>query len=393
MSTTLYDDVQNIIAQNVNISILVNEINLTTHTTQDIINNTIVPNLANALSNTTALLDKWGDYNASALWEKTGSVETKVDTMQAWLDAFNTTEQQRYSDVMTEISDTQVILSALRDELNFTGKNITAYQYLVNLESQLTSVNSSLWVKIATEGNLTREQIIEAIMANTTAILSAISDNQNSLNTILNNWDNITMDSLMGNVTDVRTRVINLQSWMDLFNATEATRHATSQSLVNDVLAWLGLFNTTEAERHNLTQTKIDNVQVTADDIRDLTISIITQLGYNATNHTARNDTVQLMNLIAVLTEMVGNITDIDYIDLVVGINAVALPKQPSNISIEYVMSNITGNFTRVDYWDEVSSTWLVYNVDAPFGNTLTNMTTQKVYWIYANATSRLYIN
>jgi hypothetical protein len=179
---------------------------------------------------------------------------------------------------------------------------------------------------------------------------------------------------------------------MLVFNDTEATRHSTSQSLVNDVLAWLGIFNQTESERHNLTQTKIDNTMAVTNEVKNLSNTIIANLGYNGTGHTAYNDTVQLMNMLATLTVMVGNITDIDYVDLAVGVNAIALPKQPTNISIEYVMANASGKFERVDYWDESNSSWLVYNPSAPFGNTLNNMTISKVYWIYANATSRLYI-
>jgi hypothetical protein len=645
-STNLYDDVQHIISQNVNITILVNEINLTTHSTREILNTTIRQKIDTSLSNTSALLTKWGNYSADILWQKTGAVETKLDTAQAWLNSFNATEQQRYSDLMAEVNDSEEWLSALREELNFTGKGITAYQYLVNLESNLNSVNSSLWTKMATEGNLTREQLInvissntsavinainasvgsklnillskwgfydvqtilqnitgtrnsvltleswlqtyltgvngtgaikyylentlfnevndteelsnqiiaqlgysgsnttleddlddlanqqafvlalaqeinlttntlnnklnvinstlnlayndtraiiskfgnynlsqiwtkldniedyvlainvtntfncngtgcnitidntqvlqavnnvrselgfqgqsqtaydyfveleselitmdfdiqtkietehattreqlqQAIISNTTLIINEINDNQNGINTLINKWGNYSAQQIISNISDVRTRVIDLNSWMLVFNDTEAARHATSQSLINNVLSWLGLFNQTEAGRHNLTQTRIDSTLSVANEIKSLSNTIIADVGYNGTGHTSRNDTIQLMNLIAVLTNMVGAITDTDYVDLVNGVNAIALPKQPTNTSVISVMSNITSKYTRVDYWDDLSNSWLVYNPAAPFGNTLANMTTNKVYWIYANATSRLYI-
>jgi hypothetical protein len=142
-----------------------------------------------------------------------------------------------------------------------------------------------------------------------------------------------------------------------------------------------------------LTQSKIDNTLTVVNEIKNLSNDLITQLGYNGTGHTAYNDTVQVMNMLAVLTAMVGNITDIDYIDLVLGTNAVALPQQPTNISVEYVMDNITGSYSRVDHYDGTTQSWLVYNPANPINNTLTNMTTSEVYWIYVNVTSvRLYI-
>ncbi|MBW2991915.1 hypothetical protein KY345_01720 [Candidatus Woesearchaeota archaeon] len=341
--------------------------------------------LASVQSDTQELLQKWGTYNMTQIWDKLDSMDTKLDNLDA---------SSNNSAILNAIATLEGIVNDTRAEIGFNGTGYTAYSYLVQLDSKLVEINASVINKIEFEANATREQILAAIDSNTTQIISEINDNGNDISAILTKWGSVDAQSIIDNVTDVRNRVINLDAWMLAFNDTEAARHAASQSLINDLLTWLGIFNQTEEQRHNLTQSKIDNTLSVTNEVKNLSNDIIAQLGYNGTGHTAHNDTVQLMNLIAVLTTMVGNITNIDYVDLSLGANAIALPKQPVDINISVVMANITGEFERVDYWNEDNQTWLIYNPAAPFGNTLENMTTNNVYWVYVNVTStRLWID
>ena len=99
------------------------------------------------------------------------------------------------------------------------------------------------------------------------------------------------------------------------------------------------------------------------------------------------------MDVVSNITGSVGGATDIDYVTLYNGSNLIALPKQPSNTSIDAVMANITGKFERVDYYNSQTGTWLVYNPAAPFGNTLTTIEKNKAYWIHMTAPATLYIS
>jgi len=53
-----------------------------------------------------------------------------------------------------------------RNELGFEGKSLTAYDYLVNLESKLTEINKTILFTIEFEANLTRNQILSPIKTN-----------------------------------------------------------------------------------------------------------------------------------------------------------------------------------------------------------------------------------
>jgi len=262
INESLYNDVQTILAQNTNITILVQEINLTTHTTQDIVNNTMVPKLNAMHTTTTDILAKWGIYNATELWQKTGVVETKVDTMQAWLNSFNVTEQTRYSNVMSELNDSEVLLNSLRNEIGFNGTGQTVYSKLVTLDNKIVDMNTTLYVKMETEGNQTRTELISAIVNGTTNVITEINANEAKLDTLISNWGSVNLDELMSNVTAVRNQLTTLENWLEEFNTTEQNR-------TDDVLAYLS-----------------DIILPEIDMTEELSNNLIVQLGFNASNET-----------------------------------------------------------------------------------------------------------
>jgi hypothetical protein len=386
-NSTVYSDLIALYNQNNQIIELAQEINLTSHQNYNILF-TLNETISLVYSDTQDILAKWGSYNSSSIIDQLNIMDAKLDTIEYQTD----TLEAGQSAVISALDDLEIILNATRDELGFEGKSLTAYQYFVQMESGLFAVNTSLWTKIQTEHLATVQEIKTAISSNTTAIINEVNDNENMLNSIVTKWENVTASAILSNITEIRNQVITLQSWLNLFNETELQRHNESQNMLNNIWTWLGLFNQTESTRHNVTQTQLLEVLADADNIINLSNEIIAQLGYLGINISLHDDILGIMDLIAILTASVGALSDMDYIELSTGANAFALPKQPSNISIEFVTLNITGKFTRVDYYNAALDQWQVYNPNATFGNTLDTLSIYKVYWIYATENCTWYI-
>jgi len=78
------------------------------------------------------------------------------------------------------------------------------------------------------------------------------------------------------------------------------------------------------------------------------------------------------------------------FVQLHYGENLIALPKHPTNTAIEDVTLDINSSLIRVQYWN--GTLWEIYNPSAPFGNTLTTMTSGKQYWVKMSAPAILMI-
>jgi uncharacterized coiled-coil protein SlyX len=387
INSTVYEDIQALNTQNQYITTLVEEINFTTHTLDskfDIFNATM--NLI--YNDTQELIDNWGNYSMSQIWTKLDNIEDYVLDINL---SYNFDCANNSCNITVDNTNVLQAVNNVRSELGFQGTGFSAYEYLVNLYAELVMVQYNLENKIDTRF-LNTSDVISAIQSNTTSILNEINSNQEDIASILSKWGNDTADSIINNITDVRNRVINLDSWLNLFNETENQRHNETKTAVQNVMDWLGLFNSTENTRHNNTVNAINNAITEVIKAENISNNIIALLGYNGTNTTAYDRTLDIMNMLAEVVATVGNLTGVDYVDLYNGSNAIALPAQPTNISIEYVTQNITGMFERVDHYDSATSSWKVY-VPGGFGNTLANMTQNKVYWIYLNISStRFYI-
>ena len=390
-SSTVFEDLANLSLKLEQIIILTEEINLTTHSIEDKVDNQILPKLNSIMNDTADILINWGNYTANDLYTESLLIETKVDNIQVWLNSFNATEQQRYADVIDEVNDTEELLNAIRAELGFEGKSLTAYEYMVDLESDLVLINASMLAQIQTQHLTTRQELKAAIDSDVTAIITEINDNEGQLLSLLNKWGSVNADNIISNITENRNQIISLQAWLNAFNVTEEKRHNES-GLIQTILTWLGVFNETETTRHNETLDKVNEIISSIEETKALSNEIIAVLGYNGTNTTVYDNTLQVMGMLATIIAQTGNLTGIDYVVLEFGSNAIALPKQPSDTSIEFVMSNVTGKFERVDYYNPATQEWEVYVPDAPFGNTLDTMEIGKVYWIFAKESCILYI-
>jgi hypothetical protein len=159
---------------------------------------------------------------------------------------------------------------------------------------------------------------------------------------------------------------------------------------------WFVLLNETEHQRHSSLQADIDNVYLLLGETNELVINITSRIGYYGISETLYDDIQKLIEIAANITFDVGDlnvsVSPIDYVILHEGKNLFALPTEPSNTSIEFVLAPIDGSYYRVDYYNQTSGEFKTYNPDAPFGNTLTELTTGRVYWIWMYEEDILFI-
>jgi hypothetical protein len=309
-----------------------------------------------------------------------------IDTKISALDLSNATT------ILSKMIQMETTVNAMRTELGLNGTSKTAYGMLLDLQTQLGAVNSTLYAKMETEGNLTRTQIMNKINESTGTILTEVNENENHLHEILANSGNATANYIIGNITAVRNQMTNLEGWLNTFNTTEQGRHDDESTAVQAVMDWLNIFGTTETGRHtaimsNLTQTMnlVTNTEQLANDI-------IAQIAYNETNSTVYEDIQQLIANTVNITGGAGTLTGVNYVALHNGSNMIALPMQPANASIPAIMAPIAGNYYRVDWYNTTNKQWLTYNPSDPFANTLFTMETNKAYWVWVQEDTILFI-
>jgi uncharacterized repeat protein (TIGR02543 family) len=69
-------------------------------------------------------------------------------------------------------------------------------------------------------------------------------------------------------------------------------------------------------------------------------------------------------------------------IPLVIGWNLVSFKIHPTSTLIADVLASISGNFDLVYAWDASNGTWMKYDPNVPFGNSLTNLDETMGFWI-----------
>lgn len=377
---TLYDDVALLNAQNDYITAVVEEINITLGEFYSTIN-LVSTALSLVLVNTNDLLDDWGSYNVSDIFDKIDIVESKVDTLQ-----FNST-----SSIIAAITSMESILNDTRDEIGFQGQSLTAYEYIVTLESELLAINSSLQTKIETEHLTTRSQLETAVNDSTNYLMANLNINQTMLDNFLQALDAYNDTNVVSEMAALRSDVQGVQSWINLLITVEDMRHDEVLNETSTILNWLNIFGTEEDDRHDNVTTQIGQLQLTLNETINLTNKIIADIGYDGINSTVYEDLVALVYSVANITGY-GGLTGLDFIVLEKGANVRALPMQPTNTSIAAVMTSIDGIYIRVDWYNQTSDTWLTYNPNDPFSNTLYTMETGKPYTIWVTEDSVMFI-
>ncbi len=330
-----------------------------------------------------AVYTKWGAYNMQDIYNKLNLIELKVDIL----------DFSNISTLMNRFDDIELAINQTRAELGFNGTSMSAFESLLNLQTQMNAVNSSLQVAIETQGNLTRTQIEDKITNATATIVNEVNVNENHLYDILDKWGNVTAEDIITNVTDVRNGITAIEAWLIAFNTTEQDRHDNETGLVQSVLDWLNVFGTTEAERHDAIMGNITETITLINTTQGIANEIIAQIGYNITNRTVYEDIQQLLANTVNITGGTGSITGINYVILENGTNMIALPMQPTNTSIESVMGVLADNYYRVDWYNDTSSSWQTYNPQDPFGNDLYTMETGKAYKIWVQEDDVLFIS
>lgn len=392
-STALLNNIFNLV-QTTNISvhdvkaqleeavIAIEEINVTTHNTYSLFldfNQT----LSLVDTNTQSILENWNSYDVEDIITQVNVVKAQLDTIQV-----NNTELLSY---VTQIKS---VVDATRTELGFNNKSLTAYEYFVVLDNLLTDVNMSIIEEIRFEHNATREQMLDAIKSNTTALISEINANEQQIYNILAKWGSFTAQNLIDNLTSNREKLSEMQSWLESFNTTEEIRFNEEKSLFNSILAWLGLINQSEKEKHNITTTRINDLLTEIDTTKDLVNEIIAKIGYyNGSNTTTIYGQIESLiyknlNLTSEITDLV----EVNEVNLYKGANLISLPRQPTNISIEIVLADIIDSVEKVEYYNSTSKTWKVFNPKAPFGNSLAAMLVNTPYWITVTEDVKLII-
>jgi predicted nucleic acid-binding Zn-ribbon protein len=337
----------------------------------------------NIYVDTQAILTKWDNFTMQDIWDQLIVIETAINNLN--LSGFNVSVNN--TDVLNAIAALEGIVNSTRDELNFTGKGISAYEYFVRLENELYNVNTTVFNKIEFEHNLTGNQILTAIEANHTLLYNQLLNNSNKLDQILFNWGNATADEILGNITETRNTVVDIENWLIAFNVTEFDRYNSTYTYIGGLFNWFTLLNQTEEQRHNLTQSKIDAAFAVINDTEELVINLTRDIGYNGTGDYLYDDIQLLISQTANVTVNIGDlnvsVAPIDYVILYEGKNLFALPKEPTNPAIATVLSGIDGSYYRVDFYNQTSGAFQTYNPVAPFGNNLTELHTGSMYWIW----------
>lgn len=345
------------------------------------------------------LASKWGSLNAEELYIMSAEITSKIDAVNLWLERLNNTEKARNQEVLERIGVIEALANAVRAELGFNEAGETAYSYLVRLETNLAELNTTVLNKIEFEAGKTRIQISRAIEGNMTSLLEKVSQNSNSLAGVmigLGNLQNSTTESIEGlkdSVSETRNMLVQLEGWMSAINDSEQQRYEEAQGWLNSIIELIKRNNNTESARHELTQQKIDNALAEIELTKVIVEEIMVELEFTDSLAEINDNILELIEALAGVAWTTSELSDIDYVVLYEGANLIALPKQPSDISIQSVMSNISGKFERVDCYNSASKEWLVYNPDAPFGNTLHSMEKNKAYWVYATGPATLYIS
>ena len=332
-------------------------------------------------SDTTAILAKWGSYNASQIMTKLNAIETKIDNLNVSGGSGNNSE------VLAAIRRLETITNATRAELNFTGKGITAFEYFVRLENAIYDVNKSLFTKIEFEANSTRLSVLQAIKANNTLLYNQLLNNSNKLDSILTKWGSVDAEQILDNITDTRNRVIDIKTWLLAFNNTEYDRYNSTYTYVGGLFNWFTLLNQTEQQRHDAQQQLINNAFAVINNTNELIVNLTAQIGYEGQATTLYDDIQTLITQTANITVNIGalNITvePSDYVLLHTGKNLFAMPKEPTNPAIATVLAELNTSYYRVDYYNQTSETFQTYIPSAPFGNTLNELHKSRVYWIW----------
>lgn len=380
-NSSVYDDLVALTAQNNQIITLAQEINLTTHAIDA---NLIALNATVGLiySDTQSVLTKWGSFSMSDLNDSLNLIDGKLDIISV---------SSNNTGLLFAIADLESIVNDTRVELGFNNKSLTAYECFVRLESDLLAVNSSVHTKIETEHLATRSEVESVVDNSTNTLLTSLNNNQDDLNDLLAKWGSYNVSDVLDEIVSTRNEIIDVQSWLDIFNTTEEQRH---QEVVNDtgeVLYWLNIFNTTERDRHEFTQEMITNMSLVLDDTLNLTNQLIGDVGYGSSSSSVYADLQLLLTQVSSLVGS-GNLTGLDYVELYEGKNVRALPAYPSNISISAVMSSLDGYYYRVDWYNATSDSWLTFNPSDPFSNTLSTMEAGKSYTIWVDQDCVLFV-
>lgn len=159
-------------------------------------------------SDTTEILDKWGNYSASQIIENLTLTQNKIDSVQTWLYAFNATEETRYLNMQSSIqnvdnrlNDINLSIVQIIEDLGYTGKTTTVYSDLSNLSQDLFWLNISLY---DLEDNLNKT--INHNHNETVVYLDSINDTLGEIEYDVNDTTSIINDiknSLVTEVTDV----------------------------------------------------------------------------------------------------------------------------------------------------------------------------------------------
>ncbi len=368
----VYDDIADLIAQNAQILNIVEEMNLTTAEIKDKIN-AIETSLDDVDAEIDELKQGWNADSEEKILGRLSIIEAKID----------------YLNVSENTSDLAELVELVREEIGFAGKSVNVYDMMVELESKIVDVESSVKIAVETEGLETREVLEEKITEESLSVLSSINENQIILYELLNKLDEFDAEEIGMIVESNRDKLVELRNWLAEFNETEEMRYEESKKLSEKLLNLIGIRNTTENQRHAETLGKLDDLQENIDGLEALANDILTEAG---TSEEDLYDELAAMidELSAVLGEA-GMFTDAGDIRLFKGKNYVTITDEPVNSSIEEVFSDIMNGVKRVEYFDEDG--WLIFNPDAPFGNTLTEVHAGKSYWIIMKGDAVLTIN
>ena len=214
------------------------EINTTTHNSYDYLQDTIYPKVNDANSTIYDVLDKWGIYNASQIYERINDTYNKADDVytdtQALLSKWGTyTAQQLYNisnltyqqtvDIYNDMA-TASALSSMQTDVTWLINNVATQENMTLINSKLDTMDSTIDI-IKTQTNCS---------APTNSELCTYLDNTNStVDDIKNNWGSYTTEDLITRLNEVNTTTQNNYDYLQntVYTKLNLTYNNTQQTL------------------------------------------------------------------------------------------------------------------------------------------------------------------
>ena len=267
------------------------EINSTTHNSYDYLQDTIYPKVNDANSTIYDVLTKWGDYNATALYERTNdtynqasNVYTDTQTLIGKWGTYtaaqlynisNVTYQQTvdiYNDMATVSS-----LSSMQTDVTWLINNVATQENMTLINSKLDTMNSTI--------NTIKNQTDCSNPANSE--LCTYLDNTNSTVTdIKNNWGSYNASDIITRLTEINTTTQNNYDYLQntVYDTLNLTYNNTQQTLT-----YIGNPSDSESANtlfgeHTYTQNRLTEINGNLTEVKNIVTQInITTEAINST--------------------------------------------------------------------------------------------------------------